>query len=55
MAELTILKDVNKIPHPNVIKFIGGCTLAGIQMDLECQIFFDINVASAFFMPSMHR
>ena len=29
MAELTILKDVNKISHPNVIKFIGGCLIAG--------------------------
>ena len=29
MAELKILKDVNKIPHPNVIKFIGGLSLAG--------------------------
>ncbi|XP_028419117.1 fibroblast growth factor receptor 4-like [Dendronephthya gigantea] len=29
MTELTILKEVNKIPHPNVIKLIGGCTIEG--------------------------
>ena len=30
MAELTILKEVNKIPHPNVVRFIGGCSIQGI-------------------------
>ena len=34
MAELTMLKDVNKIPHPNVIRFIGGCSLAGTRIIL---------------------
>ena len=29
MTELTILKEVNKIPHPNVIKFMGGCSIDG--------------------------
>ena len=29
MTELTILKDVNKIPHPNVVRFVGGCSIAG--------------------------
>ena len=29
LTELTILKEINKIPHPNVIKFLGGCTIDG--------------------------
>ena len=29
VAELTILKEVNKIPHPNVVRFIGGCSIEG--------------------------
>ena len=31
VAELTILKEVNKMPHPNVIRFVGGCLLEGTQ------------------------
>lgn len=30
MTELTILKEVNKEPHPNVIRLIGGCSIDGI-------------------------
>jgi hypothetical protein len=29
MAEMKILKDVNKIPHPNVMKLVGGCSIEG--------------------------
>ena len=29
MTELTILKEVNKTPHPNVIKLVGGCSIGG--------------------------
>lgn len=29
LAELELLKKVNKEPHPNVIRFIGGCSLKG--------------------------
>ncbi|CAB4027090.1 fibroblast growth factor receptor 1-like, partial [Paramuricea clavata] len=29
LAELEILKKINKAPHPNVIRFIGGCSLEG--------------------------
>ncbi|CAB4027415.1 Fibroblast growth factor receptor 1 [Paramuricea clavata] len=29
MTELTILKEVNKVPHPNVIRLIGGCSIGG--------------------------
>ncbi len=29
LAELEILKKINKEPHPNVIRFIGGCSLEG--------------------------
>ena len=29
LAELELLKKVNKDPHPNVIRFIGGCSLKG--------------------------
>jgi hypothetical protein len=29
VSELNILKEINKIPHPNVIRFIGGCSIAG--------------------------
>jgi hypothetical protein len=29
LSELNILKEINKIPHPNVIRFIGGCSIAG--------------------------
>ncbi|CAB3999660.1 proto-oncogene tyrosine- kinase receptor Ret-like [Paramuricea clavata] len=28
LSELNILKEINKIPHPNVIRFIGGCSIA---------------------------
>ncbi|CAB4029262.1 Fibroblast growth factor receptor 1 [Paramuricea clavata] len=29
LSELNILKEINKIPHPNVIRLIGGCSIAG--------------------------
>jgi hypothetical protein len=29
LAELEILKKINKEPHPNVIRFIGGCSMEG--------------------------
>ncbi len=29
LAELEILKKINKEPHPNVIRFIGGCSVEG--------------------------
>ena len=34
MTELTILKEVNKVPHPNVIRLIGGCSIGGRQIVL---------------------
>jgi hypothetical protein len=34
MTELTILKEVNKVPHPNVIRLIGGCSIGGTQIVL---------------------
>jgi hypothetical protein len=34
MTELTILKEVNKVPHPNVIRLIGGCSIGGAQIVL---------------------
>jgi hypothetical protein len=34
MTELTILKEVNKVPHPNVIRLIGGCSISGRQIVL---------------------
>ena len=36
MAEMIILKDVNKIPHPNVVRFVGGCSIEGRQSDGNC-------------------
>ena len=33
MTELTILKEVNKTPHPNVIKLVGGCSIGGEKKD----------------------
>ena len=29
MTELTILKEVNRQPHPNVIRLVGGCSIEG--------------------------
>ena len=30
VAELALLKEVNKERHPNVIRLIGGCSIEGI-------------------------
>lgn len=31
MSELAILKEMNKFPHPNVLKLIGECVIEGEQ------------------------
>ena len=35
MTELTILKEVNKMPHPNIIKLVGGCSIGGLKIILR--------------------
>ena len=41
MAELIILKDVNKIPHPNILRFVGGCSIQGTwKMKMQISTLF---------------
>lgn len=44
MTELTILKEVNREPHPNVIRLIGGCSIEGIREYLDYIKHFQFNL-----------
>ena len=44
VSELNILKEINKIPHPNVIRFIGGCSIAGNVFSIKKQCEFENSV-----------
>ena len=53
LTELMILKEINKISHPNVIKFLGGCSMNGTIFRKLCLrdwlgLISEINISSSF-------